>query len=80
MIGDIAMYQAYFTSILMSVNQIINVFPQLAKGMNQSFLSPKFCSRMKMPNIKALSRSPRSWENSILKMCTSVIKELMSMF
>ncbi|RIW34265.1 ABC transporter ATP-binding protein [Bacillus salacetis] len=32
MVGDIAMYQAYFTSILMSVNQIINVFPQLAKG------------------------------------------------
>jgi len=31
-IGDIAMYQAYFTSILMSVNQIINVYPQLAKG------------------------------------------------
>src|SRR5690625_2653644 len=31
-IGDIVMYQAYFTSILMSVNQIINVYPQLAKG------------------------------------------------
>ncbi|ASN07293.1 ABC transporter [Virgibacillus necropolis] len=31
-VGDIAMYQAYFTSILMSVNQIINVYPQLAKG------------------------------------------------
>jgi len=31
-IGDIAMYQAYFTSILMSINQIINVYPQLAKG------------------------------------------------
>lgn len=31
-IGDIAMYQAYFTSILMSVNQMINVYPQLAKG------------------------------------------------
>ncbi|GAE32333.1 ABC transporter ATP-binding protein [Alkalihalobacillus hemicellulosilyticus] len=31
-IGDIALYQAYFTTILMSVNQIINVYPQLAKG------------------------------------------------
>ncbi len=31
-IGDVVMYQAYFTSILMSVNQIINVYPQLAKG------------------------------------------------
>src|SRR5690625_7318459 len=32
LICDIDMYQAYFTSILMSVNQIINVYPQLAKG------------------------------------------------
>jgi ATP-binding cassette subfamily B protein len=31
-IGDVVMYQAYFTSILMSVNQMINVYPQLAKG------------------------------------------------
>lgn len=31
-VGDIVMYQAYFTSILMSVNQIITVYPQLAKG------------------------------------------------
>ncbi|RSK29286.1 ABC transporter ATP-binding protein [Bacillus sp. HMF5848] len=31
-IGDVAMYQAYFASILMSVNQIISVYPQLAKG------------------------------------------------
>lgn len=31
-LGDIALYQAYFSSILMSVNEIISAYPQLAKG------------------------------------------------
>ncbi|MCT8138495.1 ABC transporter ATP-binding protein [Anaerobacillus sp. CMMVII] len=31
-IGEVVMYQAYFTQILMAVNQIIVVYPQLAKG------------------------------------------------
>lgn len=31
-VGDIAMYQGFFSSILMSINHIINVYPQLAKG------------------------------------------------
>jgi ATP-binding cassette subfamily B protein len=31
-IGDVVMYQGFFTTILMSVNQIINVYPQFAKG------------------------------------------------
>ncbi|MCZ0703090.1 ATP-binding cassette subfamily B protein [Natronobacillus azotifigens] len=31
-VGDIAMYQGFFNSILMSINHIINVYPQLAKG------------------------------------------------
>ena len=31
-VGDVVMYQGFFTTILMSVNQIINVYPQFAKG------------------------------------------------
>lgn len=31
-VGDVVMYQGFFTTILMSINQIINVYPQLAKG------------------------------------------------
>ncbi|WP_245712555.1 ABC transporter transmembrane domain-containing protein [Anaerobacillus alkalilacustris] len=31
-VGEVVMYQAYFTQILMAVNQIIVVYPQLAKG------------------------------------------------
>lgn len=31
-VGDIAMYQAYFATLLMSVNGIINVYPNIAKG------------------------------------------------
>lgn len=31
-VGDIVMYQGFFASILMSINHIINVYPQLAKG------------------------------------------------
>lgn len=31
-VGDIVMYQGFFSSILMSINHIINVYPQLAKG------------------------------------------------
>lgn len=31
-IGDVVMYQGFFTTILMSVNQMINVYPQFAKG------------------------------------------------
>lgn len=31
-VGDVVMYQGFFTTILMSINQIINIYPQLAKG------------------------------------------------
>lgn len=31
-IGDVVLYQSYFSQILMSVNQLITVYPQLAKG------------------------------------------------
>lgn len=32
-VGDVVMYQGFFTSILMAVNQIIVVYPQIAKGL-----------------------------------------------
>lgn len=32
LIGDVVMYQGLFGTIMMSVNQIINVYPQFAKG------------------------------------------------
>ncbi|MFB9329146.1 ABC transporter ATP-binding protein [Paenibacillus aurantiacus] len=32
-VGDVIMYQGFFSSILMAVNQIIVVYPQIAKGM-----------------------------------------------
>lgn len=31
-VGDVVMYQGFFTSFMMSVNQIINVYPQFARG------------------------------------------------
>ncbi|WP_078551229.1 ABC transporter ATP-binding protein [Bacillus alkalicellulosilyticus] len=31
-VGDVVLYQGFFTTILMSVNHVINVYPQLAKG------------------------------------------------
>jgi ATP-binding cassette subfamily B protein len=31
-VGDVVMYQGFFTTILMSINQIMNVYPQFAKG------------------------------------------------
>jgi ATP-binding cassette subfamily B protein len=31
-VGDVVMYQGYFATLLMSVNQIVNVFPQFTKG------------------------------------------------
>jgi len=31
-VGDIALYQGLFAAILMSISQIINVYPQIAKG------------------------------------------------
>ncbi|TYP79734.1 ABC transporter ATP-binding protein [Paenibacillus methanolicus] len=32
-VGDVVMYQGFFSSILMAVNQIIVVYPQIAKGL-----------------------------------------------
>jgi ATP-binding cassette, subfamily B, bacterial len=32
LIGDVVMYQGFFGTIMMSINQIINVYPQFAKG------------------------------------------------
>ncbi len=31
-IGDVVLYQTYFTTILMSISGLINIYPQLAKG------------------------------------------------
>ncbi|WP_440897733.1 ABC transporter ATP-binding protein [Amphibacillus sp. Q70] len=31
-VGDIVLYQSYFTSILMSISAVINIYPQLARG------------------------------------------------
>nr|WP_231710615.1 ABC transporter ATP-binding protein [Gracilibacillus suaedae] len=31
-IGDVVLYQTYFTQILMSISGVINIYPQLAKG------------------------------------------------
>lgn len=31
-IGDVILYQTYFTTILMSISGLINIYPQLAKG------------------------------------------------
>lgn len=31
-VGDVILYQSYFTSILMSISAVINIYPQLARG------------------------------------------------
>lgn len=56
LVGDVVMYQGFFTTILMSVNQIINVYPQFAKGYESLYSVTELLTSTQTEEYKGVRR------------------------